>query len=143
MVLVQQRFGSLGVVTINLPRLAIKNQGNEEAFISELVEYVADSARINNAKRNIVRKRIDNGNSPLYSLGFMDIKKQYSTCGIIGLNEAVEIMGYNILSEEGQSFVIRILNAINETNEKFENQFQMPHNVEQIPRRINCSKASN
>lgn len=127
------KIGSLGVVTINLPRIAYKNQGNEDLFLEELRNFVCDAAKINHAKRNVVRKRIDNGNLPLYTLGFIDLKKQYSTCGIIGLNEAIEIMGYNLLEKDGQEFALKILNVINETNSKFEQQFGFPHNCEQIP----------
>lgn len=127
------KIGSLGVVTINLPRVAYKNVGNVEGFIEDIKRHTNDAARINNAKRNIIQKRIDNGNLPLYTLGFIDIKKQYSTCGICGLNEAVQIMGYNILEKDGQDFVIKILDAINETNDRAERQFGAPHNCEQIP----------
>lgn len=127
------KIGSLGVATINLPRLAYKHVNDEEGFFEDLKSAVEDTARINNAKRNIVQKRIDNGNLPLYSLGFIDIKKQYSTTGICGLNEAVEIMGYDILKEDGQEFVLKIMDIINTTNEKSERQFNFPHNCEQIP----------
>ena len=127
------KVGSLGVVTLNLPRLAYKTQGNDSKFFEELKLMVEDTARINNAKRNIVQKRVDNGNLPLYSYGFIDIKKQYSTTGICGLNEACEIMGYNILTDEGQNFALKIINTINDINEKSERQFNTPHNCEQIP----------
>ena len=39
----------------------------------------------------------------------MDIGKQYSTCGVNGINEALEILGYNVLKQDGQEFVKQIL----------------------------------
>ncbi|KFZ26326.1 MAG: anaerobic ribonucleoside triphosphate reductase [Candidatus Izimaplasma bacterium HR2] len=126
------KIGSLGVSTINFPRLAWKSQ-NEEEFLSELEKLVIDCQDVNNAKRHIVQKRIDNGNHPLYTLGYMEITKQYSTVGVNGLYEAVEIMGYDILTKEGQDFTIRVLDTINDTNNTIQKKYDAPHNVEQIP----------
>lgn len=127
------KIGSLGVVTINLPKLAFRYLGNEEMFFSELTQSISDCARVNHTKRSIVKKRIDNGNLPLYSLGFMALSKQYSTTGINGLNECCEIMGYDILTEEGQNFVLSILNIINTENDKWQKKTKAPHNCEQVP----------
>jgi len=63
----------------------------------------------------------------------MDLKKQYSTCGLNGINEAVEIMGYDILTKEGQDFVFDILNVVNKVNKSMEKRFGYPHNCEQTP----------
>ena len=127
------KIGSLGVVTINLPKLAFRHIGNEDLFFSELTQSISDCARVNHTKRSIVKKRIDNGNLPLYSLGFMALSKQYSTTGINGLNECCEIMGYDILTEEGQNFVLSILNVINTENDKWQKKTKAPHNCEQVP----------
>lgn len=127
------KVGSLGVVTLNLPRVAYENMNNEEHFIARIKSLTEDTARINNAKRNILQKRIDNGNLPLYTHGFINLKKQYSTTGICGLNEACAIMGYDILTDEGVEFAKRIIGAINEVTEKAERQYGAPHNCEQIP----------
>jgi anaerobic ribonucleoside-triphosphate reductase len=127
------KIGSLGVVTINLPRLAIMSQGDKETFLELVTQYVNMCARINNTKRHIVQKRIKNNNHPLYSLGIMDINKQYSTVGVIGLNEAVAFMGYNILDDDGQQLVLDIINTINKINNINSKKYHAPHNVEQIP----------
>jgi len=126
------KIGSLGVVTTNLPRLAIKSK-TKEKFLENLRELVIDVARINNAKRHIIKKRIEVGVSPLYSLGFMSIDKQYSTFGITGLNEAIELLGYDILEQDGQQLVLDMLEIINKTNDKLQKQYNAPHNCEQVP----------
>jgi ribonucleoside-triphosphate reductase len=130
--------GSLGVVTINLPRLAVRAiQRNDEDikhyFLNSLEEMIITVGKINNAKRNILKRRIDNGNFPLYTHGFMELSRQYSTCGFNGLNEAVEILGMKVLNEDGQQFVIDCLELINVTNEKLQKQYKAPHNCEQTP----------
>ena len=84
-------------------------------------------------KRYIIKKRINNGNLPLYTLGFMDENKQYSTCGLNGINEAIQILGYDILTKEGQDVVQRILETVNEVNKSMEKKFHAPHNCEQTP----------
>lgn len=137
------KIGSLGVVTVNLPRLAYKNKDNEEEFFEALTDIVEVVAKINNSKRHIIRKRIENGAQPLYSLGFMDINKQYSTCGLNGINEALEIMGYDITSEEGVEFGLKMLAVINNVNDRMQKQYKSPHNCEQTPSENSSIKLAN
>jgi anaerobic ribonucleoside-triphosphate reductase len=127
------KIGSLGVVTINLPRLAIKYKYDEEKFFSKLRDMVKVCSQVNNVKRKLVQKRIDNGNHPLYSLGFISLGTQYSTVGLNGLNEAVNILGYDLLDEKGQSVAVNIMNTINDENDKYQKQYNSPHNCEQVP----------
>jgi ribonucleoside-triphosphate reductase len=127
------KIGSLGVCTINLPRLAIKSKGDKEAFLSELRYLVEVCAKINHVKRKIVKKRVDNGNHPLYTLGYIDISTQYSTCGINGFNECINFLGENILEENGVNLGLEIINTINETNSLMQKRFKSPHNCEQVP----------
>lgn len=127
------KIGSLGVCTINLPRLAIKYSKDKELFKQELSRLVELCAKINNAKRKIVQKRIDNGNHPLYDLGFIDINTQYSTCGINGFNEAISYLGQDITTNEGTALGLEIINTINGVNDKMQKRFKVPHNCEQIP----------
>jgi ribonucleoside-triphosphate reductase len=127
------KIGSLGVCSINLPRLAIKSKNDKQFFLNNLIHLVETCSKINNSKRKIVEKRIKNGNEPLYSLGFMDLSKQYSTVGLSGINECLEILNYNILEKEGQDFLLLVLDTINLENKKLEKQYSSPHNVEQVP----------
>lgn len=101
--------------------------------MDNLVKMVEACARINNAKRHIVEKRIKNGNEPLYTLGFMELSKQYSTVGVNGFNECIELLGENILETNGQELAIRILDTINDVNSKFQKKYNAPHNCEQVP----------
>jgi len=138
------KIGSLSVTTINLPRIAYevvhqkhlfgdKLPSMEDIFLESLKDKVKMCAEINATKRHVIKKRIKNHNLPLYSLGFMDLKKQYSTCGLNGINEAVEILGLDILSKEGQDFVEKILETVNAVNKEQEKRFGYPHNCEQTP----------
>lgn len=127
------KIGSLGVVTINLPRLAYKYKDDKEKFFQELINIIESVAKINNAKRNIVKNRISKGAQPLYTLGFMDLNKQYSTVGLTGINECINEFGLNILEKEGIDFALEIMKVINSTNDKMQKQYKSPHNCEQVP----------
>lgn len=127
------KIGSLGVVTANFPRLAMQSGGDESVFIDKLKDAFFTAAKINNAKRKIVQRRIDLGAAPLYTHGYMDITKQYSTFGVTGLYEAVSILGKDILNEDGQDLVMRTLEQINLWIDEAQELYQAPHNCEQVP----------
>lgn len=127
------KIGSLGVVTVNIPRAAKKNQGDVEGFFKEVKRLFDMTVKINAAKRKVIKNRIELGAAPLYTHGYMDIKKQYSTFGVVGINEACELMGYDILQKDGQKFVSELLNRISEWIDEAEHQEKCPHNVEQVP----------
>ncbi len=127
------KLGSLGVTTINLPRLAYKYKDNYDLFLQELGNIVEECQEINHAKRTIAKRTIKNGNLPLYSLGYMDLSRQYSTIGIVGLYECLEELGYDITQSEGVSKALEIINLINSVNEEMQGKFKAPMNCEQIP----------
>ena len=135
------KIGSLSVTTVNLPRIAyvarhvnfMYGTDAREVFFESLRKTVVMCAEVNAIKRHVIKTRIKNGNLPLYTLGFMDIKKQYSTCGLNGINEAVSILGYDILEPSGQELVQKILEEVNSVNKSQERRFGYPHNCEQTP----------
>lgn len=130
------KIGSLSVSTGNLPQLAFKiqNESNaKELFLEKVRELVIDCQEANNAKRSLIKKAIKAGAQPLYSLGYMDIKRQYSTFGVVGLYEALQILGLDIKSAEGKEYALKMLDVINETNKELQGKFKAPHNCEQIP----------
>ena len=126
------KIGSLGVVTVNFPRIAMMSK-DEDDFMEKLRQYFDIVCKINNAKRSIIKKRIKCGAAPLYTYGYMDINKQYSTFGICGLNEAISILGYEITEESGQNFVHRIIDSVNDLIDRATKKYKAPHNCEQVP----------
>jgi anaerobic ribonucleoside-triphosphate reductase len=137
------KIGSLGVVTMNIPRMAVKAKGDQNKFFEILTETTEYAIRINNTKRHLLKKRITSNSLPLYKLGFMSIDTQYSTVGVVGLNEACNFMGLNILEEDGQLFVSKILDTINTLNDKASKKYNSPHNVEQTPSENSAIKMAN
>ena len=115
------KIGSLGVVTLNLPRIAKYTLQNVEAFggnwrlslAATLRSFVQSAAVVNLAKRALIKERIDQGALPLYSHGFMDLRHQYLTTGINGLAEMVEILGFDPISPEGVTLEEEIIDTVN------------------------------
>ena len=104
--------GSIGVVTINAPRLGYKNKGNKTSFYNALdVVLVAakDSLEI---KREWLQKNvIDTRLIPAFNTYVGTMRNHFSTIGIVGLNEMCENFfgeGANILTEEGKNFAVEV-----------------------------------
>lgn len=136
------QIGSFGVVTLNLPRAAYDSFGDIEDFLTRLEQLVNMSIKINNAKRELIKKRIDVHALPLYDYGFMNLQKQYATTGLNGINEAVELLGYDILTKDGQDIVLKILNLVNSINDKYDEEMKYAHNCEQTPSESSAIKAA-
>lgn len=127
------RIGSLGVCTQNLPRLAWMSKGDINKFKEFLKDNVIMSQRINGVKRSILKNAIDKGMIPLYNLGYVDLKTQYSTTGVVGIYEALQILGYDIKTEEGTEIAREILQYINDITDEASEEQKAACNVEQIP----------
>lgn len=144
------KIGSLGVVTINLPRLATiatefcKSYDDiHKDFFQDLVSAVVMAQAINNAKREFLKDRISRGALPLYDLGYMSLNRQYSTCGFTGLYEALDILGYDIKTPEGLKMAKEILKTIQKTNARCKEHYGSPHNAEQVPAESSAVKLAN
>jgi ribonucleoside-triphosphate reductase len=127
------KIGSLGVATPDYPRLAFKHVGDREGLFKELKHLVELCFKVNYTKRKIIEDRINNGYHPLYSLGFIDIDKQYLTQGVNGFNEMIEIMNYDPISDEGVNFGLSVIKVANTTNNRLGKKYGVPVNIEQIP----------
>lgn len=126
------QIGSIGVVTLSLPRLAMSSKTKKE-FMEKLKEYTIIAGKINHAKRGIIKKRIMLGTQPLYSLGYLNIDSQYNTVGITGMYECVQLLGEDITEDNGLQLAKDILDTINNENYKLEKQYKTAFNCELIP----------
>lgn len=126
------QIGSHRVVTINLPRIGYLSSSKDE-YMKILENNVSVAQDILDTHREIVADNIERGKLPLYTFGFMNLKKQYSTIGFIGLNEAVELMGGNIQNNGGLEFAKDIIDKINAMNQKKTKEDGNIRNCEQIP----------
>ena len=127
------KIGSLGVCTLNLPRLAYLSNGDINEFYKNIEEDTVLAQRINNVKRNILKSAIKKRMIPVYNLGYVLINTQYSTLGINGLYESLEILGHNIATDSGLEFAGDLLDKLNAWNDQIGDELKAPVNLEQIP----------
>ena len=132
------KVGSFGVTSINLPRIALRTKGDKEQFMEILQELAIDCYRVNLCRKERIEKMIEEDQLSLYTHGFMDLKNQYNTIGIIGLYEAIDFMGMNILSVEGKHFAIEILQKLQDIVNKKIEKYSHRSNIEFIPGESTC-----
>lgn len=133
--------GSVGVVTLNLPRLALKST-NKADFLSgldKLMELARSSLEI---KRTNLEKLTDAKLYPYTKYYLRDIKNAYdqywknhfSTIGIIGMNEALmNLLGKSIADNEGRLFAEEILDHMRDTLVKYQEETGNNYNLEATP----------
>jgi ribonucleoside-triphosphate reductase len=134
--------GSIGVVTINMPRLGYKYKGEKEKFFREL-EYLMDVAKESlEIKRKALEKLTEQGLYPYsqhYLSGVKELNDKYwhnhfSTIGLIGVNEAsMNFMGKDISSEEGRAFTIEILDFMRDKLKEYQEETGNFYNLEATP----------
>ncbi len=127
------KIGSLGVVTLNLPRLAVKAEGNLGTFYKSVTDLAEIAIKVNQAKRYILKKRAESGALPLYKLGFMALQKQYGTLGVTGCEEVCQFFETSMMEDAGQRLISSTLDLLNEINEHYSKEYNVPLNLEQVP----------
>ncbi|EOU1808048.1 ribonucleoside triphosphate reductase [Clostridium perfringens] len=132
--------GSIGVVTINLPRLAYKHKNNEKEFFNALKEILIIAKDSLEKKRKWLNDNIINKDMlPAFSTYVGTLKNHFSTIGIVGLNEMCEnFNGNNILTEEGMEFSIKVCNFIREELINFQEETENLYNFEATPAESTC-----
>ncbi len=136
------QIGSHRVVTLNLPRLALKAEGDQKKFYAEL-DIVLESARdlLQIHREEILQRRVDRGFLRFFKpLGWFTLNHLFSTIGIIGVSETNKLMGFDITSEEGTEFTTEALNYIEEFARKSSVETGHSFNVEEIPGESVASK---
>lgn len=133
--------GSIGVVTINLPRLGYLSSSKEEFF--ERLEKLANIAKNSlEIKRKVVEKQTENGLYPyskFYLKPVFERTGQYwanhfNTIGIVGMNEAlINFMGKDITTPEGQAFSIEVMNFLRDKMIEYQEETGHQYNLEATP----------
>lgn len=122
--------GSHRVCGINLPRLAVKERENT----NQLNEIMDSIHKILYAHRMLIKERIELGVLPLYTTGWMDLARQYSTVGLIGGYEYVKNKGLSILTQEGTDALMNVMKTVEgKILEYQKNEKGCIYNIESIP----------
>ena len=127
--------GSVGVVTINMPRIAYLAE-NEEDFFKRLDRMMDISARSLKVKRTIVSKLLDEGLYPYTKRYLGNFDSHFSTIGLIGMNEVglnVKWIGKDMTSKETQEFTKKVLNHMRDRLSDYQEQYGDLYNLEATP----------
>lgn len=127
--------GSHRVVTINLPRVAMDSKAQEVNVFQLLGERLNDAFDLLQTHRHeIMRRRVRDGICKFFHpIGWFNMDDLFSVVGMVGIHEMTEIMGHDILTEEGQTFVSDILDCIETRLREFAEQTELPWSCEEIP----------
>ncbi|MBQ7862858.1 MAG: ribonucleoside triphosphate reductase, partial [Lachnospiraceae bacterium] len=127
--------GSVGVVTINMPRIAYLAE-NEEDFFKRLDRMMDISARSLKVKRTIISKLLDEGLYPYTKRYLGTFNNHFSTIGLIGMNEVglnVKWIGKDMTHPETQEFTKKVLNHMRERLSDYQEQYGDLYNLEATP----------
>jgi len=125
--------GSIGVVSINMPRIGYLSKNRDEFF--ERLEYMMTLAKTSlEIKREIVERNMQGGLLPYTKRYLGTLKNHFSTIGPVGMNEAcLNLLGEDISSKEGKDFAIKTLNFMREKLQDFQEETGHIYNLEAVP----------
>ena len=133
--------GSIGVVTINLPKLGYLSKTKKDFFkrLTKIMDLAKESLEI---KRKVSENLIEKGLYP-YSRYYLEgIKKMrnryydnhFSTIGLIGMNETLlNFIGENVASKKGRRFALEIMDFMRERLVKYQKETGNIYNLEATP----------
>ena len=133
--------GSIGVVTLNMPRIGYLAKNEAEFFerLGQLMETAKDSLEI---KRKALEHQSEHGLYPYSKRYLRRVRAEYgkfwknhfSTIGLVGMNEAVlNLLGCGIATPEGAEFAARVLAFMREKLASFQEQTGNIYNLEATP----------
>lgn len=125
--------GSVGVVTMNMPRIAYLSKNKDDFF--HRLEYLMGLAKISlEMKREIVEKNMQGGLLPYTKRYLGTLRNHFSTIGPVGMNEAcLNLLGKDIASEEGKSFAVETLKFMKAKLSDFQEETSHIYNLEAVP----------
>jgi len=127
--------GSIGVVTLNMPRLAYLSK-TEEEFMERLDHMLDVSARSLHIKRQVITELMESGLYPYTKRYLGSFDNHFSTIGLVGMNEAglnAKWIGKDMTSEETQQFTIRVLNHMRNRLSDYQEMYGALFNLEATP----------
>jgi len=133
--------GSIGVVTINLPRIGYASKIKSE-FYSDLIERIQLAVESLSIKRKVLEKFTEKHLYPYSKFYLRDVKNgtgsywknHFSTIGIIGMNEAcLNFIGEDITTEHGQQFSMEVMDFIRDNLSKVQEETGEIFNLEATP----------
>ncbi|MBO7156005.1 MAG: ribonucleoside triphosphate reductase [Clostridia bacterium] len=127
--------GSIGVVTINMPRLAYLAK-DERDFYARLDKMMDISARSLKLKREIISNLLENGLYPYTKRYLANLDNHFSTIGLVGMNEACLNANWircNLTEEKARQFAVNVLKHMRERLSDYQEMYGDLYNLEATP----------
>ncbi len=127
--------GSIGVVTINMPRIAYLSK-NKEEFYKRLDHMMDIAARSLKTKRTVVSKLLEEGLYPYTKRYLGSFDNHFSTIGLVGMNEVglnAVWLGEDLTHERTQKFTRDVLNHMRERLVVYQEEYGDLYNLEATP----------
>jgi ribonucleoside-triphosphate reductase len=127
--------GSIGVVTINMPKLAYLSKDKGE-YYRRLDKMMDISARSLKVKRTIITRLLEEGLYPYTKRYLGSFENHFSTIGLLGMNEACLNAAWvqkNMTHEDAQSFTKEVLNHMRERLSDYQEMYGDLYNLEATP----------
>ena len=127
--------GSIGVVTINLPRIAYLAK-DEQDFYERLEKLMDIAARSLKIKRNVITKLLNEGLYPYTKRYLGSFNNHFSTIGLIGMNEVglnAKWLRADLTHEKTQKFAKDVLNFMREKLSDYQEEYGDLYNLEATP----------
>ena len=130
--------GSIGVVTINMPRIAYLAE-DEADFYRRLDKLMDISARSLSVKRTVITKLLNEGLYPYTRRYLGTFENHFSTIGLIGMNEVglnARWLRADMTHEKTQQFTKEVLDHMRERLSDYQEEYGDLYNLEATPRRV-------
>ncbi len=127
--------GSVGVVTINMPRIAYLSK-DEKEFKERLAKMMDVAARSLDVKRKILGRLLEQDLFPYTKEYLGSFESHFSTIGIVGMNEAclnANWIGANMTSKKAQEFTKEIMNFMRDKLVECQGEYNALFNLEATP----------
>ena len=127
--------GSVGVVTINMPKLAYLS-ANETEFFDRLEKMMNIAARSLKIKRNVITKLLEAGLYPYTKRYLGSFNNHFSTIGLVGMNECclnAKWLRKDLTNKEAQEFTKKTLNFMRNKLSDYQEQYGDLYNLEATP----------
>ena len=133
--------GSIGVVTINMPRIGFLSK-DEDEFIERVEKLMILAEESLEIKRKILEKFTETDLYPYAKYYLRDVKKRFneywknhfSTIGLVGMDEAcLNLLGENIASDNSKAFTLRVLDSMRKKLIQFQKETGNNYNLEATP----------
>ena len=127
--------GSIGVVTLNLPRMAYMSN-NADEFYAMLDRYMDIAARSLRVKRQVITRLMNEGLYPYTKRYLGTFSNHFSTIGIVGMNEAIENAAWvpgDITGRQGHNFAMEVLQHMRDRLSDYQERYGDLYNLEATP----------